>query len=294
LYPPGSTFKPFVAATALEASVITPQTTINDTGKITVGGRTFYDYNHAGVGITDLNKAIALSINSYFYTIGGGYGNFQGLGIDRLMAGVSKFGLSNATGIDLPGERKGTLPTPAWKQRVIGEPWYIGDTYNSSIGQGNVLATPLAMATAYSAIANGGTLYHPHLLRGVIAANETKMEPYKPQVIQDHIFPESVLAEIRTAMRTTVTSGSGRSLNSIPAEIAGKTGSAQFIIPHSGGQQGVHAWFGAFAPYNDAKIVLMILLPGAGEGHQVAVPVAKDVLQWYFTRGEVQNKLPVK
>lgn len=290
VFPPGSTFKPFVAAAALQEGIITPSTTVVSTGKISVGAFNFFDYDLGGHGVTDLNKAIAKSVNTYFYYIGGGYNNFPGLGINRLADYTSRFGFGSYTGIDISSESKGNIPTPEWKQSVRNEAWYIGDTYNASIGQGDVSVTPLQLADAYATIANGGKELKPHFFRTAFDNDPTRAEVKKPEEVRDTGIASEHIQSLKRALRETVLTGSGRSLEPLGIEAGGKTGTAQFVIPNSGGKKGEHAWFASFAPVSNPKIVLIVLVEGAGEGHQHAVPVAREVLKWYFSRGEIKNE----
>lgn len=276
-YPPGSTIKPILAAAGLEEKVINASTKINDSvGEITVGNFRYGDWKIHG--ITDIIKAIAESCDVFFYYIGGGYGNFQGLGIDRIGKYLKIFGFGELTEVDLPGEKTGLVPTPQWKQDRIGERWYIGDTYHISIGQGFLLATPLQLAMAIAAIANGGVLYEPQLVDVIIGQNKEIISDIKPKIIRKNLANSKNISIIRNGMRQTVVAGSARSLADLPVKAAGKTGTAQF------GDNQTHAWFTAFAPFDNPEIVLVILVEGGGEGSSTAVPIAKEVLKWYFDR----------
>lgn len=290
-FPPGSTFKPFLAAAGLQEGLITPETTVNSTGGVQVGGRTFHDYKPGGHGITNLNKAIALSVNTYFYCLGGGCQGINGLGIDRIDKYAQLFGFGDYVGLDISPEAKGLVPTPDWKQQALGESWYIGDTFNTSIGQGYVAVTPLQLAAAYSAVANGGTYYKPHLLYQSFTTNPKDRKSVAAEVVRKGFIDPKHIEEVKAALVSTVTSGSGSQLQSLHIDAAGKTGTAQFVINNKTGELGEHAWFATFAPANDAKIVLVVLVEGAGEGHLNSVPVARDALKWYFSRENVTNQL---
>lgn len=290
-FPPGSTFKPFLAAAGLQEGLITPETTVNSTGGVQVGSRTFHDYKPGGHGITNLNKAIALSVNTYFYCLGGGCQGITGLGIDRIDKYAKLFGFGDYVGIDINPEAKGLIPSPDWKRDALGESWYIGDTFNTSIGQGYVAVSPLQLASAYVALANGGTYYQPHLLFQSFTSNAKERETKKSNIVRKDIISPDHLNEVKRALVETVKSGSGRQLDHLGIDAAGKTGTAEFIINNKTGEIGEHAWFVTFAPASDPKIVLVVLVEGAGEGHTNSVPVARDALQWYFSRGEVKNQL---
>lgn len=272
-YPSGSTIKPLLAAAALQTGIITPQTTVMSTGGLSIGQWFFPDWKAGGHGVTNVEKAIAESVNTFFYTIGGGWGNITGLGPDRLAMWLSKFGWGKKLGIDLPGEVAGLVPTPAWKEQRGTEPWYIGDTYHESIGQGDILVTPLQVAAATASVANGGTLYQPHLVKAII--KDTNVTNVNPVVLAENLADRANLAVVRNGMRLTVTSGSAQRLNSLSVAVAGKTGTAEVAK----GQP--HAWFSGFAPFDNPKIVLAIIIENGGEGSVMAVPVAEEVWRWW-------------
>lgn len=277
-YPPGSTIKPFVAAAALEEKVVNFSTKINDAaGEIVIGDYRFGDWKVHGV--TDIIKAIAESCNVFFYYLGGGYGEFQGLGIERIDKYLNFFGFNHSTGIDLPGERDGLVPNEKWKQDNKKEKWYIGDTYHIAIGQGDLLVTPIQLAMATAAVANNGILYQPQIVDKIVDSDKNTVEDIKPEILnKDFISPQNI-SIVREGMRQAVVAGSARSLSDLPVKVAGKTGTAQFgplTLFRT------HAWFTAFAPYDDPEIVLVILVEGGGEGSSIAVPIAKEVLSWYF------------
>lgn len=274
VYPSGSTIKPVVASAALSEGLITDQTTFLSTGGLRLGQFYFPDWKAGGHGITDVRKAIAESVNTFFYMIGGGFDTFTGLGIDRLGEYWRRFGLGAPTGIDLPGEADGLVPTPEWKQRVKGERWYIGDTYHASIGQGDLLVTPLQVANYTAAFANGGTLYQPHLLSESDSA-QGRTKAQSTVIRRDMVSPQ-VMQIVRAGMRQTVTDGSARSLAALPISVAGKTGTAEV-----GGTQRTHAWFIGFAPYEKPNIAVTVLIENGGEGSSYAVPVAGEILKWW-------------
>lgn len=262
-YPSGSVIKPFLAAAGLEENIITPQTIINSTGGISVGPWHFADWKAGGHGVTDVKKAIAESVNTFFYLLIGGDSTHEGLGVAKANAYLHQFGWAQKTGIDLPAESAGFLPTPEWKEETFGEEWYIGDTYHFGIGQGNVLVTPLQVARATAAIATGGYLPNPHI-------KEQKTETSKITISPQH------MQTIAQAMRAVVTEGSGRSLLTVPIALAGKTGTAQI-----GGTENTHAWFTSFGPYEHPELVLTVLLEEGGGGETNAVPIAKDIWNWW-------------
>lgn len=290
-YPSGSTIKPLLASAALQENVIGPEKTILSTGGIDIVNKynneiiyTFGDWKIGGHGAVNVIKAIAESVNTYFYTIGGGHGDVKGLGVEKIKKYLGLFGWGGALGVDLPGEKDGLIPDPRWKESVKGENWYIGDTYNISIGQGDIAVTPLQVTAAVAAIANGGTLYQPKFVKKIAEPSgksdeqEEKFEEVAPKIIGQGFVSAKNLEIVRKGMREAVISGSSRALYDLPVKAAGKTGTAQFA------KNKTHAWFSGFAPYENPEIVVTVLIEGGGEGSAAAVPVAKEVLKWYFER----------
>lgn len=282
LYATGSTIKPFIASAALEENIINPDEPILTHGYIEVQNR--YDPEIVYLypdwkdhGWVDMRDAIAVSSNVYFYTIGGGYGSQEGLGPSRITQYLSIFGWGAKTGIDIPGEQEGLLPTPAWKLETKGEGWWDGDTYHLSIGQGDLLATPLQVVRAFSSIANWGTLFEPSVVKQIIDSDGVR--EVEPAVAAEEIVGAETLKVVREGMRQAVTSGSSTLLQGLPVEAAAKTGTAQTPNPKT-----LHNWVSVFAPYEDPEIVLTVLIEDV-EGEQVvALPVAKAILEWYFTQ----------
>ncbi|MFA5047513.1 MAG: penicillin-binding protein 2 [Patescibacteria group bacterium] len=277
-YPSGSTVKPVIAVGALQEKIVTENTTVNSVGGLRVGKWLFPDWKAGGHGVTNVIKAIAMSVNTYFYYIGGGYGDFNGLGIDLLDKYFRLFGLGETTGIDLLGERSGFVPTPEWKEGAQKVPWYIGDTYHVSIGQGDLLVTPLQVNNYTSAIANGGKLFVPHLAVGVVHADGQK-ELFPIKTIRTDMVDDKNIKIVQRAMRETVISGSARSLSSVSVEVAGKTGTAQWNTTKKN-----HAWFIGFAPYNNPTFCITVLFEEGGEGSSVSVPIAHEIMDYWFAR----------
>lgn len=270
-YPSGSTVKIVVAAAAMIEKIVTPQTTIFSSGGIRVGPWFFPDWKAGGHGATNVRSAIAWSVNTFFYTVGGGYESMTGLGVARLSDWMRRFGLGSRTGIDLPNEGQGLVPDEDYKLREKNERWFVGDTYNLSIGQGDLLVTPIQVAQYTAAIANGGTLFAPHVAKLPIDSVP------KREVAPDHAYE---LGIVRQGMRDNVTYGSGRALANMAFPVSGKTGTAQW---HA--EKATHAWFTAFAPSDKPEIVVTVLLEEGGEGSSVAVPVARRVLEeWWRMR----------
>jgi penicillin-binding protein 2 len=285
-FPSGSTIKPLIATAALAEGVITPNTTVNSVGGISVGPWFFPDWSAGGHGLTNVRKAIAWSVNTFFYYIGGGHDKFIGLGVDRLTNWMRKFGLGQESGIDLPGETSGNVPSQDWKQQTKGERWYIGDTYNLSIGQGDLLVTPIQMARMTATVANGGKLVVPH----VVESSASSTIGVSPSKVANIVLPSDDWKTVQLGMRDTVTYGSGRALNTLPVQVAGKTGTAQW-----NSNKPNHAWFIGFAPFKDPEVVVTVLLEEGGEGSSYAVPVAGDILRaWYAEKLHATSTTAVK
>ena len=273
IYPPGSTIKPLIASAILQEGLVDPNKQLYCQGQINLTDKynpnvfwTFHDWKVHGA--VNMYKAIAESCNVYFYTYGGGYKDIEGLGIERIGKYLKLFGWNDILGIDLPGEKTGLIPNSEWKEKTREEKWYIGDTYNVSIGQGDISTTPLQLAIATAAVANGGKVFEPHLLENRL-----------PNTLKRDFIDEDFLEVVRRGMREAVIYGSAKYLYDLPVKAAGKTGTAQVSktkVPHS--------WFTVFAPYENPEIVLTILIENGGEGSATAVPVAKDVLGWWFSR----------
>lgn len=284
IYPPASTIKPVVASAALTEGLINENTTVEDKGTILVPNKynpdivyKFVSWNLEGLGPVNVYNAIARSSDIYFYYVGGGFEDFPGLGEKKLEQYYKKFGLGQLSGIDLPNEATGLIPTPEWKEKNKNEVWYLGDTYHMATGQGDVLSTPLQVANWTATIANGGTFYKPRLVKKIIYNEQNMLSEIEPKIIRENFIPENHINTVRQAMRETVLSGSAQSLQSLKKTSAGKTGTAEH-----GGSDKNHAWFTVFAPYDNPEIVLTIIIEEGGGGESTAVPIAKEVLEWYF------------
>lgn len=286
--PPGSIFKLITAAAGLQEAVINPSTRIYSGGSITVPSQydpsiiyTFYDW--AALGWMDLNRAIAQSSDVYFYYVSGGYKEFKGMGAEKLAYYSKQFGLGAPTGIDLPGETAGLVPTPDWKQQAKDEDWLLGDTYNMSIGQGDVLASPLQMVTMLSAVANGGEVLKPQIVHSVLGPDGQVVRPFQKQVVRKVNVASTHLAQVRQGMRESVRTGTGSTARIPGMEIGGKTGTAEWgaIDPRTG-QRPTHGWTLAFAPYDNPRIAVVVFHQ-RGNGALTAAPVAGKILQYYFS-----------
>jgi len=295
-YPPGSVFKMIPASAALQERVVDINTRIDagHPGIVWIPhkyypddptlAQPFYDWYKPGFGPLTLRDGLAWSSDVFFYKISGGESpTFDtGLGEQRLAAYARMFGIGELTGIDLPGEAKGLVPDPTWKRKTIGDIWTIGDTYNMSIGQGYVLATPLQIANMTAAIANGGTLYKPQLVRDVRDTEGRIARALEPQALRQMRVDPHNLALVREGMREAAMRGTALGANLADVNVAAKTGTAEFYGPKVDGHLPTHAWFTAFAPYENPQVVVTVFVYGGGEGSKIAAPIAADILRAYF------------
>ena len=284
LYPSGSSIKPIIATSALEENIISSSFAIDTPLEITVGESTFPDWKDHGM--TDIKRAIAESNNIFFYMVGGGWKNIRGLGINKIEKYLKLFGFGSETGVDLSGEKGGLVPSPEWKKKVKNEKWYMGDTYHISIGQGDLLVTPMQLINATNVIINGGKLFSPSLVEKV--KNNTVEKNIDSQIIRENFIRSENLTTVREGMRMAVTDGSARLFNDITdkdgktIEVGAKTGTAQVGSKDKDGNLTTHAWITAFAPYQNPEISILVLVEKGGEGYQVAGPIAKGILEYYF------------
>jgi penicillin-binding protein 2 len=287
-FPSGSTFKLVVSSAALQEKIINETTSFLSTGGLHIGQWTFPDWKAGGHGQTNVRKAIAESVNTFFYYVGGGYQDFVGLGVERLGKYAKLFGIGSKTGIDLPNEATGFVPTSDWKKATKGESWYVGDTYHFAIGQGDMLVTPLQVANFTAAVANGGKLMEPHLVNGILDSSNNVVREIAPKVIRENFIDAANNQIVREGMRQTVMAGSARSLQIVPVAVAGKTGTAQWSS-----KKAPHAWFTGFAPYDNPQVVITVMIEEGREGSSVSVPIAKEILQWYFGGRDKSTTTPL-
>jgi penicillin-binding protein 2 len=287
----GSTIKPLLASAILEEELIPSDEEILCQGKITIPHS--YDPSASTTkkdwtvhGWTDLRKAVAESCDVYFYTLGGGFGDQEGLGPTRIKQYLELFGWNELTGIDLPGETAGFIPDKDWKKtyfsKKIDQIWYDGDTYNMAIGQGYLKVTPLEVANSFVAIANGGTLFRPQIVRQIVDKNKNVIEEFSTEIVRENFIASENLQIARQGMRWAVTGtnsplASSLLLNTLPVSSAAKTGTAEL------GNGLYNNWVTVFAPYDDPQIVLTVMLESVRGDMVAALPVAKEVLEWYFS-----------
>lgn len=283
-YSPGSTFKMAVAAAALEEGIITPDFKVFCPGHATFFGRSFKCWKAGGHGAINLRHAIEQSCNVYFYTIG------NMTGIDRIHKWATRLGLGEKTGIDLPNEVQGLVPSPEWKKRRTGEKWYAGETISVSIGQGQVNLTPVSMAVYIASIATGARVT-PHLLKAIDDGNGWRLAPPPPQPATVELKPETVQA-IREGMWLVVNGvGTGGRARIAAMDVAGKTGTAQ-MISIEGGRLAKgkttrdlrdHGWFVFFAPRDNPQIAGVVFAEHAEHGANAA-PIAKHAMETFFAK----------
>lgn len=293
-YPVGSTIKPFVSAAALQEGVINTNTTVLDKGKLDVPNQynpsivyTFKGWKPEGLGVVNVVRALTWSSDIFYYMVGGGFEQFRGLGINKLLNYYHKFGFGRKTGIDIADESAGLVPNPDTKKARTGEGWFVGDTYNLSIGQGDLRATPLQLLTATSAVANGGTIYKPHLAKEIVSPDGQKVREIKPEAMDQNIIKSDYLKVVQQGMRGVVEEGTAccKFKAEVPVSVAGKTGTAETSSEGFDGKNPrtkPHAWFTAYAPADNPKIAIVVLIENSGEGADFAVPVARNTLKWYF------------
>ncbi len=293
VYPPGSTFKLVVAASGLENKIIDNNWSIEDTGVLTLGAFSFSNWYYTGYGGKDgsvnVVKGIKRSNDIFFYKLA------EKVGVDKVSETASKFGLGKKMGIDLAGEATGIVPTQEWKLKTIDEQWYLGDTYHYGIGQGFLLTTPLQVNGWTQVIANGGLLYKPYLLKDsgpqVLASNlinsystdlikEGMIEACSPGGVAWPLFDFKVNNPKLVADGKNIIDVSSASAGTKHVVIACKTGTAE----HGGEDTKPHAWITLFAPAFNPEIVVTVLSEESGEGSNIAAPIAKKILENWFSR----------
>jgi len=286
LYPPASTFKPLHAAAALSEKAVAPSTIIYSGPSFRFAGRDYRDWKVEGHGYINLYRAIVESSDTFFYQTG------LKLGIDKIAEYASDFGFGSRTGVDLINEKQGLVPSSAWKKKTYGKRWFEGETISVSVGQGYMLVTPLQLLDAYGAIANGGTIYTPQLIEEITDPAGVILSKFKPQERSRLKVSSETLAYVRSALAGVVSDQKGTAhwLNSSGLKIAGKTGTAQVSklikrtkdIEKTAYQIRDHAWFAGYAPYDDPKIAVVVIVEHGGFGSSAAAPVAKELFTAYL------------
>jgi penicillin-binding protein 2 len=278
-YPPGSVFKIITAMAGLESGAITPETRFYCGGSFSLGRFTFADWKKGGHGWLDLRGGITNSCNVYFYQVA------LKTGIDEMARVANEFGLGQPPGLGLGDEARGIVPSPAWKKEHQGDAWYPGNTVITGIGQGLVVTSPMQIARMVAAVANGGILYRPWVLKRVESLSGAVIEEYEPEIVRRvNIRPET-LEVVREGMLGVVDHGTGRRAHVDGVAIAGKTGTAQVVRKEEAKRRKDlkdHGWFAGFAPFENPQLVVVVLVENGGFGGQVAAPVAKAVFEAAF------------
>ena len=280
-YPPGSTFKVPMAVAALETHTMSPSSTVHCTGGYQFGRRLYHDWKAGGHGSMDLHDALVHSCDVYFYTVG------QRMGIDVMAEYGRDFGLGQGTGVELPSERSGIMPSSAWKQKARNEAWLPGETISAAIGQGYVTVTPLQMASLIGTVANDGVNYRPRLVQAVMDRVTGNLQEL-PAVARGKVSakPETFRV-IKEALADVVKVGTATRAKSPLVTIGGKTGTAQVAALRTGPEKDIpkkfrdHAWFVAFAPVESPKIAVAVLAEHMGHGGSAAAPLAKEVIETF-------------
>ncbi len=287
-YPPASILKPITATAVLEEGIITATRKIEAGSSFTFAKEKYRDWKKEGHGKINIYRAIVESSDTFFYQVA------LELGIDKLAFYARGFGLGEKTGITLGNEKSGLIPDRAWKLDTYKTPWYRGETINASVGQGFMLATPIQLANAYAAIANGGTVLKPKLIREVRSQDGTTTETFSVEKVSKLPLAPSTLKLIRKALKGVVNDegGTARGLMNKDFVVAGKTGTAQVVrmkerikdieeVPY---KLRDHAWFVGFAPYEDPSIVVAVIVEHGGFGSRTAAPIALKVFRNYLVR----------
>jgi penicillin-binding protein 2 len=292
-YPPGSVFKIITAIAGLETGVITPNTQLTCKGVYPYGNRDFRCYKEGGHGTINLHRAIVESCDIYFYQVG------LKVGVDAIAHYAQEFGLGGLTGIALPHEKSGIVPSTSWKKRRLGAPWYSGETLSLAVGQGYINATPLQLLMLISAVANGGKLYLPQVVEKVEDIYGNTLKDYPPVEVARADISEKTLHFIQEALMGAVNDphGTGWACALKDFKVAGKTGTAQVIKMAQDFKKGDmdrmplkfkdHAWFVAYAPFEDPIIAVVVLVEHGGYGGAAAAPIAKRVIEKYLAPEQV-------
>ncbi|WP_301101317.1 penicillin-binding protein 2 [Propionivibrio sp.] len=294
-YPPGSTFKPFMALAALELGKRTPNQTISDPGFYNFGGHVFRDDKKGGHGLVDMYKSIVASCDTYYYMLA------NDLGIDNIARFMGSLGLGQKTEIDIEGESEGVLPSPEWKKRRFKRPeqqkWFAGETISIGIGQGYNAYTPIQLAQAMAAVANDGVIYRPHLVRYITDSRTGEKTLIEPKPLRTLPWKQQNIDTIKNAMIGVNKEGTGaRAFSGAGYVSGGKTGTAQLFSLKGGDYKAGnlkqelrdHALFIAFAPADQPKIALAVLVENGGFGAQSAAPIARMVIDYYLL-GKLPN-----
>ena len=284
-YPPGSTYKLVAGTGGLADGKISATTKLATKGYLTLGQTKFYDWNRRGFGPCDIYCGFGHSSDTYFFQVAGK------LGIDRLAYWAEQYGFGSPTGIDLPGEVSGIVPSNQWKQDTLGAAIFPGETYQAGIGQGYDVVTPLQLINAYAALANGGTLYAPHLVKEIVGPGGDVVRTVEPTVLREINVKPSVLKTMRTAARAVVTLRHTYNLVDMPIKIAGKSGTAEFGTRDRRGRLPFHSWFVGFTPGDpykgsfaktDSKLIVLAFAYDSRTKSNAATEIVKYFMQLHY------------
>jgi len=284
-YPPGSTYKLVAGTGGLADRKITARTELTTQAFLTLGSTKFYDWNRRGFGPCNIYCGFGHSSDTYFFRVAGM------LGIDRLGYWAKQYGFGSPTGIDLPGEVSGIVPTNQWKQDALGEPIYPGETYQAGIGQGYDVVTPIQLINAYASLANGGTLYQPQIVHDIVGPAGNVVRPFEPKVLHEMDIDDGVLETMRNAARAVVELRHTYNLVELPIKVAGKSGTAEFGTRDKEGRLPFHSWFVGFVPkdpengsfdHPDSELVVLAFAYDSRTKGNVATEIVKYYLQQHY------------
>ena len=275
-FPPGSTFKPVLALKALEKGIINENSSFSCHGGFSYGNRVFKCWRKEGHGSIAVHRGLVESCDVFFYNLG------LKLGIDNIHEMAETIGLTKVTGIDLPGEKAGVVPSTAWKLKTYGEKWYEGETVSVSIGQGAVWLTPMQLQQLSSFIANEGVTFKPRIVDKIVSPQGKVLKVFEPALLTNAKLSKQAIAIVKDGMKGVVNEprGTAYASRSATVSISGKTGTAQSASLGTG--KGDHAWFVAFAPSENPVLSMAILIEFGGHGASMSAPIAKIVTESYF------------
>lgn len=291
LYPPASTYKIITAMAGLEEGIVDEMTVYHCSGSYKYGNRKYRCWKKNGHGSVDLYKALSESCDVYFYQVG------QALGVDRIAFYATACGLGKATGINLENEARGLIPTAAWKKRKIGSSWIGGETLSLAIGQGYNLTTPLQLSMMIAAVANGGTIFRPQLVNRIETADGHVVKRNEAVAVGTLPVKSETLDIIKEGLWSVVNDvhGTARGIKLRNISISGKTGTAQVISRKQDEEEKedgprhhkAHAWFVAYAPSENAKIAVCVIVEHGEHGSSAAAPIARAIIKKYLDPGGV-------
>jgi len=282
-YSPGSTFKLMMALAGLMEGVVTPKTTINCPGFYKFGGRRYHCHKRSGHGLVNLRRAVTVSCNTYFYQLG------QQLGIERIHEYATKLGLGKSTGIKIPGERGGIVPSEKWKQSYFGQRWYPGETLSVSIGQGALTVTPLQLAHALATLVSGGKRFEPQMVKRIVDKNMGTKSELEAKLLEEVELDPAAVEFVKRAAQSVVEDkeGTGKRAGVEGATVGGKTGTTQIRALGKESDKKEfkdHAWFVAFSPVEEPEIVVAVLVEHGESGGRAAAPVAQKIIEEFHRK----------